>query len=174
LSRAAKLGLAVLALGVLLASLLLRAGDPVERQAPSTKLEASAAERAPRLPEDPRPGGLPPGPIIFTGATLEVDAEMLAASPELPILLDLDFVSPKLEPLRGRVLAISTPEREALPIEAAIAGDEERHAALSIPSEWLTPGRYVVEVRTHERSHLPLRRYVLEVSGSEEPRAEQP
>ena len=34
---------------------------------------------------------------------------------------------------------------------------------LELDPEWLTPGRYMIEVRTVEKSHFPLRRYVLEV-----------
>ena len=77
--------------------------------------------------------------------------------------LDLEVPATGDEPLRGRVLAMHDTARTPLPIEAAIAGEQRRHATLALPGYWLTPGRYVIEVRTRERSHLPLRRYVVEV-----------
>ena len=39
----------------------------------------------------------------------------------------------------------------------------EGGAAVALQPEWLSPGRYLVELRTREKSHFPLRRYVLSV-----------
>ncbi len=64
-------------------------------------------------------------------------------------------------PLETRVID-ATRERvidlEAIPISGEGAG-----VRLEIDPEWLEPGQYLIQVRTAEKSHFPVRRYVLEV-----------
>jgi hypothetical protein len=78
------------------------------------------------------------------------------------VVLDLQLGEPSAddEPLAGRILAEG---RAPLQIAGAIGGEDRRIARVEIPAGWLSPGRYIVEVRTSERTHLPLRRYALEV-----------
>ena len=60
------------------------------------------------------------------------------------------------EPLAGRIFVEG---RAPLQIAGAIRGEDRRVARVEIPAGWLSPGRYIVEVRTTERTHFPIRRY---------------
>ena len=51
----------------------------------------------------------------------------------------------------------------ALDLLAAVEVDGRMSARLEVEPGWLLPGSYLVELRTTERSHFPLRRYPLEV-----------
>ena len=46
--------------------------------------------------------------------------------------------------------------------DAVVATDGNR-VRVQIESGWLSPGSYQIEIQTGERSHLDLRRYLLEV-----------
>ncbi len=53
--------------------------------------------------------------------------------------------------------------REALEIRGALHEADRRSARFELQADWLSPGRYIIEMKTTERTHFPLRRYVLEV-----------
>ena len=118
--------------------------------APSSAVAVAAPAAAP-----PAPGPL----AVASGQTLTLSATSLPAA--RPLAVDLLFPEPSTsaEPLPARVLAL---DGRVLEMEAPL-GAGRRSAVIEIPSEWLSPGRYVVEVQTTERSHFPLRRYVLQV-----------
>jgi hypothetical protein len=63
------------------------------------------------------------------------------------------------EPPPVRVVA---PDGRLLHAEGSI-GANPGSVGLALDTAWLLPGRYVIEVKTVERSHFPLRRYALEV-----------
>ena len=62
--------------------------------------------------------------------------------------------------LPGRVIA---EDRRTVEIVARIDPALPGRVRVEIPPGFLSAGRYVIEVKTTERTHLPLRRYVLEI-----------
>jgi hypothetical protein len=85
----------------------------------------------------------------------------MASLPDEALEVDLLFPEPSAsrEPLPARILA---PDGRLLELPAGVAADARR-ARIEIPAGWLAPGRYIIELKTTERSHFPLRRYALEV-----------
>ncbi len=75
--------------------------------------------------------------------------------------VDLELLLPAGVTARsGRLL---TPGAGSVPLDAELAG-QAGDVSLALPIEHLrTPGRYIFEVRTDERSPLPLRRFAIEV-----------
>ena len=120
---------------------------------------SNPASPAPR----PAPPAAPSGPadyILQSGELERIDRSALAAG--RPVSFDLTLAEPSrnAEPLpaqlrdsRGRVLDLL----------AAVEVDGRMSARLEVEPGWLLPGSYLVELRTTERSHFPLRRYPLEV-----------
>ena len=119
------------------------------------------------------PGGAPAGAPAAAGdrspyrnlriessGTVEIAASELV--PGRPVVLHLVLGEPSKtdEPRPVRVLAFDGSRQ----LEAQGSLDSDRtQATFSIDPSFLTPGRYIVEVKTTEPSHLPLRRYVVEV-----------
>ena len=100
--------------------------------------------------------------VIGSGATLAFDESELAGRPPLVIALDLEVASANDE---ARPVRVISDDGRVIELEGPVDAATRTKATLRIDPEWLTPGRYVVEVKTTERSHFPLRRYVIEVSG---------
>jgi hypothetical protein len=96
---------------------------------------------------------------LGSGQTLAVSRESLASGEPLAIRLQLAQPEDPGAPLSGRIVT----EGRVLDLAAVVGGDASDVAEVEIASDWLTPGRYVIEIRTSERSHFPLRRYALEV-----------
>ena len=62
---------------------------------------------------------------------------------------------------RTAVLALFEAEPETTGV---VHEDDPTRASVEIEPGWLDPpGRYMVEIKTKERTHFPLRRYVIEV-----------
>jgi hypothetical protein len=97
---------------------------------------------------------------IESGTTLGLAVEQLPSGRPLVLALELGVPSADLEPRPVRVIA---PDGRLLHAGGPVDPDSRRSASLSIDPAWLTPGRYIVEVRTTERTHIPLRRYAIEV-----------
>ncbi len=96
---------------------------------------------------------------IATGGTLVVPRADLAdaATLALKLLMPAEAVGPA--PLPTRILA-----PDGRRIETSSSADANRDGVrLEISAAWLSPGRYLIEVTTRDRSHFPLRRYALEV-----------
>lgn len=96
-------------------------------------------------------------------ASRDVIVVDLASVPEgAPVAFDLGVPAPPQDvpSLDVRVLSV---DRRVFETVGAVASDDRTHASVEVEAGWLTPGRYLVEVKTTERSHFPLRRYVLEV-----------
>jgi hypothetical protein len=46
---------------------------------------------------------------------------------------------------------------------AEVPGPDRTIASVALEVEWLSPGSYLIELQTTERTHMPLRRYLLEI-----------
>jgi hypothetical protein len=97
---------------------------------------------------------------IASGATLTVDRAGLPSGRPLVLALELGVPSADLEPRPVRVIA---PDGRLLETSGPVDPEDRLTTSLSIDPDWLTPGRYIVEVKTTERAHFPLRRYAIEV-----------
>jgi len=104
-------------------------------------------------------------PVLAPGATRRVDAAQLARSGTLRLRLDLEHVPSDLGAIPGRLLRLDG-SLGPRALEAVVAASGEQHASVELPADWLPPGRYLVELRTRERTHLPLRRYLVEVRAA--------
>jgi len=58
---------------------------------------------------------------------------------------------------------VDTTRERILDVETLRIAGEGTGVRLEIDPEWLQPGAYLIQVRTADASHFPLRRYVLEV-----------
>ncbi len=108
---------------------------------------------------DPEPATLADY-TLRSGEIAKIEAAALPG--DRPLALDLALVEPSrtAEPLAAQVRDMN---RRVLDLQAAVAVDGRMSARLEIEPGWLLPGSYLVEVRTTERSHFPIRRYPLEV-----------
>jgi len=101
--------------------------------------------------------GAGPHPIE-SGRTVGIAAGDLPS--DTPLLLDLRLPAELIPPEPAlRVIAADGRVLETV-VQRGERADELR---LPLDPAWLLPGRYVIEVRTLERSHFPLRRFALEV-----------
>jgi hypothetical protein len=151
----------VLAVGLLLRSGLF-SGDP-ERAADAEAQRAPppAAERPARPVREVTPARADSGALsIASSETLVVEAASLHAGEPLVVHLLLPEPPEGDEPHAVRVLA---PDGRLLETRAPVLGGDRRGVALALDPTWLEPGRYIVEVKTTEKTHFPLRRYVVEV-----------
>ena len=123
--------------------------------------ESSQAESEPPGPPPPRAVDAPQaGEIeIGSGETIEIDSKSLEPGRPVVVRLDLAVASTTDDPRPVRLLGPGGFVRLG---EGAL-GAGRTSARYEIDPTWLTPGRYVIEVRTTEPSHFPLRRYALEV-----------
>jgi hypothetical protein len=96
---------------------------------------------------------------IETGGTLVLEAAKLEPGRPVVVHLVQGEVSRSDEPNPVRIASVDG--RELL-LEGHL-GDDRKDARLEIDPAFLTPGTYLVEMKTSEYSHFPLRRYVVEV-----------
>ena len=116
---------------------------------PAAALAPAPAE-IPPLPEQPR---------LESGGTLWIDSRELDRSKPLTLELVLGEPSTSDAPLAVRFLV-----RNAAPhLGSAALSTDRTSARFDVDPAWLEPGRYVVEVKTTEPSHFPVRRYAIEV-----------
>ena len=139
---------------------------PVRGEAPAPPAAPMPAPAVP--PPGPAPVADSPAPLpatsdalrVESGGTIAIDAATL--EPGRPVVLHLVLGEPSksAEPRPVRILAAEGGRSlEGL----GSLGDERTDARFEIDPAFLLPGRYIVEVKTTELSHFPLRRYVLEV-----------
>jgi hypothetical protein len=106
-----------------------------------------------------RAAPFPRAPISPFGQ-LELDRRELPRSGPVPIALALAEPSANADPLPAHVFSTSDDRM----IETKARLDEARSVAtVEIDSGWLQPGTYLVQLKTTERSVLPLRRYMVVV-----------
>jgi hypothetical protein len=110
----------------------------------------------------PEPVVATPGRVtsLDSGGTLVVPAGALPAS--APLTIELRFPEPSAD-AAPRPARVRAQDGRMLELEAPLADAERRSVVVEIPTDWLFPGRYVIEIETTEQSHFPLCRYALEV-----------
>jgi hypothetical protein len=124
---------------------------------PEGSIAVSAGEPEPAGPGRPAP----PAQRIADGGRLSIDALSLRDGEVLALGLGLSDEARGEELLAVRLVSVDGRRIETTAAPASGSGSGVR---LEIDPEWLTPGRYLVEVSTAEKSHFPIRRYVLEVT----------
>ncbi len=96
---------------------------------------------------------------LFSGDELEIAVSSLPAGE--PVLLSLGLPTSPAGSLPVRVLAT---DGRILETTGVVYEDDPTRASVEIEADWLgSSGRYIVEIKTKERTHFPLRRYAIEV-----------
>ncbi len=120
----------------------------------------------PSVPKEITPitGRMPDGTLFVEyGAALNLNREDLSENEPLSIELRLDvpwFYDVNQPP---RIVA---PDRRMLVLNGEPQAGDQQRIRIKIPSNWLSTGRHVLELKTNERNHMPFRRYSIEVEGS--------
>lgn len=106
----------------------------------------------------PRPVSLREGPLrLESGDVVEIDRRELTG--DVPVAIEL-VLPAGVGAQSGRIV---TPGAGELRLDDELAGQSDT-VSLALPAAQLRePGRYLLEVRTDERSPLPLRRFAIEV-----------
>jgi hypothetical protein len=86
----------------------------------------------------------------------EIETGTLPVGRPLVVELVLAVPSTNAEPLRAQLRDTTG---RAFALLAAVEQGERMSARIEIEPSWLRPGSYLVELRTTERSHFPIRRY---------------
>lgn len=146
-------GALVLALGIWLA----REGD-----APAPPPAPPAAEPGPSARSAPEPRLVDPSlgrPSLASGEVIAIAAADLPGQGALTVELEVPPPSEGVEGLAARVVA---PDSTTFESTAPLASPGRDRVRLEVPADWLRrPGKYIVEVKTTERTPLPLRRYAI-------------
>ncbi len=96
---------------------------------------------------------------LFSGDELEIPVSSLPAGE--PVFLSLGLPTSPAGSLPVRVLAA---DGRILEITGVVYEDDPTRVSVEIEAGWLdSPGRYIVELKTNERTHFPLRRYAIEM-----------
>jgi hypothetical protein len=139
------------------------AGLPARSSAPQT--DPGLQPPATGVADEPvMDGPLPPAAPanrITEGGRLSIDATSLRDGDVLALGLGLPEEAQGEEPLSVRIVSVDGRRLETTAVPAA---GSESGLRLEIDPKWLAPGSYMIEVRTAEKTHFPIRRYVLEVS----------
>lgn len=153
---------AVLVAGILAVWLRLD-GTPEEPAAPPgpvAEVPGAPTPGAGESPPRPEPRLVSPreGPVrLQSGETVAIAWQDLTG--DAPVQIEL-VLPAGVAAKSGRLV---TPGPASLALDAQVAGQADT-IALAVPVERLrTPGRYILELRTDERSALPLRRFAIEV-----------
>lgn len=122
----------------------LDAPTPAPESQPDAQSEP--VEQRATSPESPLP---PAGRLVLESSEL---------AEGVPLTVHLALPEPSHDGEPRPVRLISQPDHRILELDGALSGDRTT-AAIEVDPAYLTPGVYLVEVRTTERSHFPLRRY---------------
>ena len=157
-TRTAWAGIAALALGV---ALWWGMGEdaPRPREGPDAETARTTPPDSPPAPERAAAAAAPAYRIAPSGR-LSLEATALPTQGTLALGLELSDEARGSEPRPVRIVGVDGRVIDTIASLAVGAGTGVR---LEIDPEWLRPGRYMIEVKTAEKIHLPLRRYVLEV-----------
>ncbi len=108
---------------------------------------------------DPEQDSTGPRPADYTlrfGESMQISAAALPNDRPVELALVLAEPAAGVAPLSLRILDGNGRE---LRLHANISGDDRMSASLKIEPGWLSPGAYLIHLRTTERTHFPLRRY---------------
>ena len=139
--------------------------------------EAKTAARTPALVGDTSDANAIAGPEAGDRATdrsrisrtddrfpesgrLRIDSRTLTSGRQVTFGLALSDEELGGEALDARVIAV---EGRAIDAVAVPLDGDSGGAGLALDADWLTPGTYLIQIRTKAKTPLPLRRYVLEV-----------
>jgi hypothetical protein len=139
-----------------------RAGRPAADA--SERSGAAASSEAASRASQPGAGSVPlsdlGGLSVDSGGTLTLRAEALSETQPLEVVFAIPAEAYAGEPLPSRIVG---PDGAVLELPGAVPAAGGGGVRLVIEAGWLRHGRHIVEVRTAERSPLPLRRFAIEV-----------
>jgi len=172
-SRSASVSRWVVAAGAIAVAVAVASGlricwSPVSPENPSPGAREESPPRAAVASDPPTPREAAPelpapnldGLVLRSGATLEIARASLSSDEPVVVNLLLPEPSRASEPLAVRVVAF---DGRTLETRGALHEADRRSARFELQADWLSPGRYIIEMKTTERTHFPLRRYALEV-----------
>jgi len=154
-----KITIAVFAL-VLIATFLVLGPENADEESAPAEAVPTAAESDPAAGAEAASAAVASVATLATHETIEIPKAWLSADEPLVLKLQLGEPVAGAEPLSGRLL---TDGRDPVDITHALRGAGPGVALVEFESGWLSLGRNVIEIKTNERTHLPLRRYVLQV-----------
>jgi hypothetical protein len=93
-------------------------------------------------------------------ATLALSRERFPA--EGPVSLSLQLPEPSADAEPRPVTLLSIQDQRVYTTQGRL-DDGRTTATIEVPADFLRPGTYLVQLKTTERTHFPLRRYVVEV-----------
>ncbi len=134
--------------------------------------EQKAVETKPTLAPAPDEPITPlPDYHIEEGGRLSLNAMSLPAGGvvTLGLALGKEALGGGKDPLSAVVVSASDGRR--LELSATPVAGLQSSVRLEVDSTWFKPGLYMIQIRTAEKTALPLRRYVLEVRGALAPPA---
>ena len=139
------------------------APQPVVAVAPQPSPAPAPAPPPPEPPADQTPRLAVPnaaGEIsIAPHETIQLDSASL--QPGKPLVLHLDLEVPSLD-AEPRPVRVVSPDRGVYEGQGVL--DESRSdARFEIDPAFFKPGRYLVEIKTTEMTHFPLRRFLIDV-----------
>jgi hypothetical protein len=133
-----------------------------ERGTPEPPPAPRAARPVPPAPPPPYEYADPAGENrLESGQRVVFSEEDLAPGQRVVLHLVAPPPPDDVAALSVRLLSVDGRQLES---EAVIVGDDRDTARFEFDAEFLSRGgRYLVEMKTSERTHFPLRRYVIEV-----------
>jgi len=104
---------------------------------------------------------------VITLVSGEASAPLVISAYPPDALLNVDLALPislpGSDPVAARVLVMAE-GYEPLLLDGRTRGADRNTVRLEVPAGWLVPGQqYLIEIRTTEKSHNPLRRFVFAV-----------
>jgi hypothetical protein len=129
------------------------APPPAAAPAPEPPPPEPPPAQSPRLAD-------PSGEIrLAPHETIQIDSASLVPGKPVVLRLDLEVPSQTDEPRPVRVIS---PEKRVFEAQGVL-GEGRSDARFEIDPAFFKPGRYLVEVKTTELTHFPLRRFLIEV-----------
>jgi hypothetical protein len=156
-------GAAVVIIAVIaLLALSDRSDTPSNPAADATEERAATSHAETELPPETAAAiELPTALHLELGEDREIAAADLPSGRPFLLSLSVPIVTGGVDALPVRLIA---EDGRVLEVMGAVAKDGRERAAVPIEANWLNrPGRYIVEVKTTEKTHMPLRRYAIEV-----------
>jgi hypothetical protein len=109
-------------------------------------------------------GLLAVGPARAGDLALELGQSVEIAASDVADPVVLRFELPTAEPVGSSLSArVIGPAHKVLETRALVSSSDGHELSIELPAGWIGAGRHLVEVRTSEKTHFPLRRYAFEV-----------